>query len=60
VERENLAAATHDGLDEHGVLDLLGLGHQVVHVLLLSVVAGNDRHGGVAHDLLRLTVWCYH
>jgi hypothetical protein len=52
VERENLAAATHDGLDEHGVLDLLGLGHQVVHVLLLSVVAGNDRHGGVAHDLL--------
>jgi len=48
----HLATTTHDGLDENRELDLLSLGNQVIHILVLAVVPRNDRHASFAHDLL--------
>ena len=47
-----LAAAAPHGLDHDGEADLLGLRPEVLHLLVLAVVATDHRHIGRDHDLL--------
>ena len=44
-----LAAATCDGLDEHGVADLCGTLGEECRILVLAHITGGDGHAGFGH-----------
>ncbi len=44
-----------DDFDEHGISHSVGLLEEVLRVLVLAVVTGNNRDVGGSHDLLGLT-----
>ena len=51
-----LAAATGDGLDKHGIADLLSFAGQAGNRLVLPFIARRHRHASGAHELFRLVL----
>ena len=45
-------APAGDRLDQHRIADLIGLLAQELRVLVVAVIAGNDRHAGALHQRL--------
>src|SRR5271167_4885203 len=43
-------AAAGDRLDQHRIADLIGLLAQELRVLVVAVIAGNDRHASPLHQ----------
>jgi len=53
--KKDLSTAAHDGLDEHGISNLVSLSLQLLQTLVLTMIPRNHRHTSIGHNNLRGT-----